>query len=450
MVGGLVVFGFLRGQKQQPALSALSRSGTAAEREALILRHGYNGMSFLTLYPGWEYFHPPEGEGFIAFERHNKTALVCGDPVCAEEDVPSLSESFRAYCAAERLTPAFVGTTNRFAESCHGAGWKTLKIGEEPLFDLEHYAPRGYSAKKMRSDAKRAARDGLKIEVVPAGTLPSAPVSREILEVQRAWQTTRKISPLSFTLRLAPLAFAEHKLLIIARLNGRIEGFVSGIPVPARNGYYLEAMIRRPDAKGGTSESLFLAAIDECRARGIGMVATGLAPLRNARSQPDGHRLIGHLLQLMFLRLNFFYKFRPLEHFKAKFAPTEWEESFIVYRPRRLARVGVAVLGAFTPGRFGVVRAMVSRFRRPAREGARRFSPGNVAGMAASASVALIYSAVAVQHPALFAPVDFSARVLLFPVKELGEAARAHLIIDSIIAAGAGGWYVRSARGDGE
>lgn len=448
MVGWSVVFGFLKLRKQVPLSPILSRAGTAAEREALALRYGYNGMSFLTLYPGWEYFHPVEGDGFIAFERHNKTALVCGDPVCAEEDVTTLCEAFCAYCAAERLSPAFVGTTERFAASCRDSGWKTLKIGEEPLFDLEHYAPRGYSAKKMRSDAKRAVRDGLKIEVVPAGQVPSATVAREILEVQQAWQTTRKISALSFTLRLAPLAFAEHKLLIVARLNGRIEGFVSGIPVPARNACYLEAMIRRPDAKGGATESLFLAAIDECRARGIGMVATGLAPLRNTRSQPDGHRAIGCLLQFVFLRLNFFYKFRPLEHFKAKFGPTEWEESFIVYPPRQLGRVGVAVLNAFTPGRFGPVKAMCSRFRSPGREKGRRFSPGNLAGMAASTAVALVYSAVAIQHPALFAPVDLGAHALTFPVKELGEAARAHLIVDSIIAVAAGGWYVRSARGD--
>jgi len=424
----------------------LSREGSPQERHALALQHGYNGMSFLTLYPGWEYFHPVNGDGFVAFERHNRTALACGDPVCAPGGEAALVEAFKAYCSAQKLCPAFVGATSRLAKSCRDAGWKTLKIGEEPLFDLNTYVPHGYSAKKMRSDAKRATRDGMTIEVIPAGQRPASGVAREIVEVQQAWQGTRKISPLSFTLRLAPLAFADDKLLIVARLNGRIEGFVSGIPIAGRNGYYLEAMIRRPDAKGGTSESLFLAAVQECRDRGIELIATGLSPLRNTGGQREGHRAVGHALEFTFRHLNFFYKFRPLEHFKAKFGPTEWEESFLIYRPGRLARVGIAVLCAFTPGRFGPLRAAFSRFRRHGPTGERRLSPGNVAGMCASAGVAVGYSAIALQHPEMFEPFRLALSGFTMPMREAGEQARAHLIIDSVLVLAAGGWYARSAR----
>ena len=425
----------------------LSREGSPLERHALVLKHGYNGMSFLTLYPGWEYFHPAGAEGFIAFERHNHTALACGDPVCPPGGEASIVEAFRAYCGSEKLTPAFVGATARLASACRADGWRTLKVGEEPLFNLPEYVPHGYSAKKMRSDAKRATRDGMVIEVVPAGQPPTSGLAREIVEVQQSWQATRKISPLSFTLRLAPLAFAGDKLLIVARLNGRLEGFVSGVPIAGRNGYYLEAMIRRPDARGGTSECLFLAAIEECRSRGIELVATGLSPLRNSGVQPDGHRAVGHALHFTFQRLNLFYKFRPLEHFKAKFGPTDWEESFLIYRPGRLTRVGVAVLCAFTPGRFGPIRAALSRFRRHSPAGERRLSPGHLAGMCASAGVAVGYSAIALQHPTLFEPFRLALAGFTAPMREAGEEARAHLVIDSVLVLAAGGWYARSARG---
>lgn len=423
------------------------REGTPEERHALVLKYGYNGMSFLALYPGWEYFHPVEGEGFIAFERHNHAAVACGEPVCAPGEAATLVQAFLAYCASERLTPAFAGSSPGFAEACREHGWEALKIGEEPFFDLGTYAPHGYSAKKMRSDAKRAVRDGLTIEVIPRGQRPPSGLAREIIDAQQAWQATRKISPLSFTLRLAPLAFADDKLLLVARLNGRVEGFVSGIPIPARNGYYLEAMIRRPDARGGISESLFLAAVDECRARGVELIATGLSPLRNAGQQPHGHRGVGHALNFTFHHLNLFYKFRPLEHFKAKFGPTAWEDSYLVYRPGRLSRVGIAVLCAFTPGRLGPLRAGISRFHRPAQGDVRRLSPANVAGMCASAAVAIGYSVVALQHPVLFEPLRLVLSGFTMPVREAGEQARDHLVIDSVLAIAAGGWYVRSARG---
>ena len=434
--------------RHRPATQPLAREGSPAERHALALRYGYNGMSFFTLYRGWEYFHPPEGEGFIAFERHNGVALACGDPVCAPADQEAVLEAFRAFCSGEKLTPAFVGATPRFAETCRASGWKMLKIGEEPLFDLKSYAPHGYSAKKMRSDARRAARDGMVVEVIPSGERPPLGVAREIEEVQAAWQATRNVNPLSFTLRLAPLSFAADKLIAIARCNGRIEGFASAIPVVGRKGLYLEAMIRRPDARGGTSESLFLAVTDTCQARGVELLATGLSPLRNVADQPHGHRLVGRALQFTFRHLNFFYKFRPLEHFKAKFGPTEWEDSFLIYRPGRLLRVSLALLFAFTPGRFGPFTAALSRFRKRTAGGQRRLSPGHAAGMEATLALAAGYSALAVQNPVLFDPFRILLAVSTFPVREAGEQARSHLVVDSVLLLAAGGWYARSAGRD--
>ena len=82
-----------RSHLNAPAV-APSRYGSPVERHALALKHGYNGMSFLTLYPGWEYFHPTDVEGFIAFERHNRAALACGDPVCFAGDEAAIVQAF--------------------------------------------------------------------------------------------------------------------------------------------------------------------------------------------------------------------------------------------------------------------------------------------------------------------------------------------------------------------
>jgi hypothetical protein len=81
--------------------------------------------------------------------------------------------------------------------------------------------------------------------------------------------------------------------------------------------------------------------------------------------------------------------------------------------------------------------------------GERQFSPGNVAGMLASAVLAVGYSLVALQHPFLFAPFDYAGHAFAFPFKEAGEQARAHLVVDSLLLLLGGGWYARSARRDG-
>ena len=423
-----------------------ARPGTPEERRTLVLRHAENGMSFLTLYPGWEHFHPAAAEGFVAFERHNGSALACGDPICAPGGEESLVKAFAAWCAAERLTPAFVGATPAIAALCRAMGWRTLKIGQEPIFELAGYAPRGNRTKKVRSAANQARKGGVTIECVPVGHYPPSAVAQEMREVQKLWQSSRKITALAFTLRLEPLTLAADKIILLAYKDARLEGFVTCIPIGGRNGYYIEDMMRRPAAPNGVSEMLFLAAVEAARARGATMANLGLAPLRDAARQPAGHRVIGRALAFAFKRLNLFYKFKPLEHFKAKFGPDAWEDSFLVYRPGQLPRVALGLLNAFTPGKLGPVTAALSRFRHSPTGEHHRFAPGHVAGMGLTTALALGYSAVAVQHPGLFLPFEVAAHGFAFPVVELGEVARAHLIIDSILFAAGAGWFLRSTR----
>ena len=87
------------------------REATPAERYRAAARSGRNGMSFLTLYDGWEYFHPASVEGYVAYERHNGVAVACGEPVCEPGAAPAVLAAFAAFCARERLVPAFAGAT---------------------------------------------------------------------------------------------------------------------------------------------------------------------------------------------------------------------------------------------------------------------------------------------------------------------------------------------------
>ena len=148
-------------------------------------------------------------------------------------------------------------------------GWKALKIGEEPIFALADYAPRGNRTKKVRSAANQARKRGTTVEAIAAGQRPSYSVARDMEEVQAAWQGSRNISALAFTLGSAHLEYADDKVILIARREGRIEGFVTCLPAAKGENYYIEDMIRRPDAPNGVSELLFLSAVDECEgARG--------------------------------------------------------------------------------------------------------------------------------------------------------------------------------------
>jgi len=105
----------------------MQRTETSAERRIRLLQtHGYNGLGLLTLYDGWRYFEPSDLAGFISYEVHRKTAVACGDPVCAESDLPEMIRRFAEYCAGRGWRFSFVGASDRVARVAAQLGLKAV------------------------------------------------------------------------------------------------------------------------------------------------------------------------------------------------------------------------------------------------------------------------------------------------------------------------------------
>ena len=431
----------LRFFRNRRALVTPRRTYTPAERVELASRLASNSIAFLGLYEGWQYFDGQVANGFVAYERHCGVALACGEPIATPEDVSSLVEEFTAFCEEQGLRPAFASSSRAFAQASSERGWQCLKIGEEPWFDSETYAPRGNSTKKVRSAANQGRNNGVTIEVVDEGCAPSPAAVIAMREVIDEWRSSRKVRALGFTLRLQPMTLAQHKMILFAWQNGRLQAFLTCIPVPARNAASVEDLIRRPSAPNGVSELLLLAAIESCRDRGIARLTLGLAPLRAAATQPFGHRKVGRMLGSVGRHLNIFYDFRALGHFKAKFAPTHWEDSYLVYPPHQLPRCALALAVAFTPGRLGGIQTLFSRWR------LRTAYPllNRAASITSFAAVAAVGAFVAVNTPAL-TPFVIAERDFVRVAFGVGSQVRHHLYVDAFLAAGLGAAYLRSAR----
>lgn len=182
----------------------MSRNEFASERrQRLVDTHGYNGLALLTLYDGWRYFEPSDLDGFVAFELHRGTAVACGDPVCAEADLPKLMSRFAQYCDSRRWRFTFVGASARVGKVAADLGFRAVKVGEEPFFDLAKYSLSGKGAKKIRSATNLARRIGIAVEEYKT---PSPAVDSEIHEIAREWIASRKAPPMGFLLRSRPFA----------------------------------------------------------------------------------------------------------------------------------------------------------------------------------------------------------------------------------------------------
>jgi len=417
--------------------AALVRDGSAVERHAAVDRYATDSISYYALYPGWQYFQAPGLAGFIAYERHLGVALTCGGPISSPNERAGLIAAFEAYCRVEGLRPAFVGTSRVEAEGCAARGWKALKLGEEPILDAATYAPRGNRAKKVRSAQNQARKNGVTVEVIPPGVRPASPLLADVVAIREAWAKARKVSPLGFTLRLQPLRGIEDKILLLARHQGQPVAFLTCVPAPGRAAYAVEDLCRTPSAPNGASEMLISTALDECRARGATTLNLGLAPLRGCRRQALGSRLAGLSLAAIRRLGSPFYQFRALEHFKSKFAPSAWEETYLVYRPGHLTRTLTALTLAFTPGHFGALHTAMSRFQR---------GRARVASRVAAVSAAAALVAIAYLSPQTLGRAGSRAELLAVPATGVAHEAGRHLVIDAAIGAVAAGWYVNSTR----
>jgi lysylphosphatidylglycerol synthetase-like protein (DUF2156 family) len=241
-----------------------------------------------------------------------------------------------------------------------------LGVGESGYFKLPEWKPAGDRAKKVRSGVNQARRAGVRVERYDPLQNQDARTRAEIESLCQAWIDTREVDALGWLLELDPFSLSEHKRYFLARnAEGRLEGMLACSPIYARRGWYLEDLIRRPDAERGVSELLVVEAIGHLAAEGAELATLATSPL--AGIKPDAlttpFKQLARMLTLICENLDAFYHFKKLHRFKSKFAPSFIEPEYVaIYPPRIRLRMIYAVVGAFDPAGFtGVIASKLRR-----------------------------------------------------------------------------------------
>src|SRR5205807_7232803 len=147
---------------------------------------------------------------------------------------------------------------------------------------------------------------------------------------------------------------SEYKKYFAARVNGKLVGFLAASPIPARKAWYLEDVLREPDAPSGTATLLVMEALARLQEEGAALATLGTSPLATDGGDdvPTEHRMTRRILDIASRRLAGFYNFEGLRRFKAMFVPSWWESEYALAQ-RGVAmppRVGQAVVRALVPG----------------------------------------------------------------------------------------------------
>lgn len=291
-----------------------------------VARHAWNPLSYCLNYAdGWQWANDA-----VPYLEAHRTAIVWGDPLCDEPDLPAaLDDALRAL-RARRLRVCLVVVGRTTAELAAQRGCSVLKIGEQPRFDLTTWEPpRGDPGKHLRWCLNKAAQAGVE-------TRPYA--SSDLAEAQAAiaaWEAALGRPPSTSWLRTAPFERVDDKRLFVATRAGRIEALLACTPIPARRGWFIEDMIHRPDAPVGASELAVVATLRHLAESGAETAWLDVAPLRHVDEQLQRRATAlftaGRPVVAYFGRR---YPFRDLSRYLAKFVPTAWEERYVAFQPR--------------------------------------------------------------------------------------------------------------------
>ncbi len=311
-----------------------------------VLRHGFNATSFQTLGPGYAYFF--HRDGCVAYVDTGSAWVAAGAPICATEHIAPIARAFVLAAKEAGRRSCFFGTETRFLEATSGLV-RSLLVGEQPAWDPRRWPDTVSRHSSLRAQLRRALHKDVRVRVVSPDELETPAMRAATSDLLERWLATRPMPPMGFVVQLTPMQGSARRRCFVAERLGAIVAIAHVVPVPQRNGWFIEHLVRAPHAPNGTTELLVDAVMHWACAKGSSWLTLGLAPLAGEVSPP---------LQLARRSLKSLYDFEGLRRFKAKLRPAAWDPIYISHPVDQGAAATVLdVLAAFTTDgfvRFGI------------------------------------------------------------------------------------------------
>lgn len=292
----------------RPVVAPAAGPGDRERLRRLVARWGASPISHLALHGPSSTFWIDDS-ACVAYSVRGATAIALGDPIAPPGRHAEVVRGFMRHCDGRGWNCAFYQVARD--GPYRALGFTMVPVGVDALVRAGDFDLKGRRRSSVRYAVKHCERLGVKFAFT-TGPEALALHSHQIVDVSGSWLGGRKTPEHGFSVgKLATLHDPDIVVGLAFDARDELQGFVSWLPIPARSGWSLDLMRRRPDGVAGVMEALIAASLREATARGVKEVSLGLVPF-DLQGAPAG----------------LFRKTRSLRHFKAKFA-SEWQDRYL-------------------------------------------------------------------------------------------------------------------------
>jgi len=265
------------------------------------------------------------GNALLMYQVRGSSWLVMGDPVGPREEWRELLWAIRARADAAQGRLLLYQISTAALEIALELGFQLVKYGEEAMVSLADFSLEGSHMRGLRHARRRAARDGVTFEIVPASEVER--ILPELAVISDAWLESKSQQEKGFSLgRFDPDYLMRFDCAVVCH-RGRIVAFANVLATFGRQELSVDLMRHLDAMPPGTMDFLFASLMQWGRDNGYRRFTLGLAPLSGieARRLSPGWAKIAALL---FNHGERFYGFKGLRAYKDKFDPI-WEPRYI-------------------------------------------------------------------------------------------------------------------------
>ena len=300
---------------------------------AILSTYGFNSTSYLTLEADKRHFFHHIVPAVTAYAQFNRVAIAAGEPICPRRLLGTALDEFLDFTQQHSLTPLFFEVTEPAVPVLQQRGFRFLKLGEEPFFELDRFTLKGNKMANVRSSGNTARRRGVTVRQYYPTSPDAVLINPQMEAISRQWLATRGSSELSFTLGTLSLDRPGDRWYFIAEHANQVIAFLTYTPIYARQGVYLDLMRRAEDTPPGTMDLLLSESFQMLGKAGVKLVTMGMSPLANVQDSPvEQSKHLAWLLDQFSVRGKKFYNFQQMHEFKRKFGPHFWESKYLAYR----------------------------------------------------------------------------------------------------------------------